>query len=800
MLLVFVVSIIIYAFIIGILLPEKNIISYLFLGFSSYISIYVVISGVWFWIDRFSIFRAVVSTAAVGILFFVLLYFHGRRLRMAETRKYYLIPITILICVLPFVIRQFEIYGMGQDEGVYQTKAVCLLAGDNRNIFDFEEYHTLEQGEQAQYLDFLNNFSGYNNTPSYPTFHAEDQHCAAAGYFHGLPNMAALLALSASCFGLHGMKAIQILLYIAMLWLIFELTVEFHWSKMTSILLMVTTAVSPIVLWVTKSSLTEGLLTLLITMLLYFAKATENGRMERYLLLIPITTFCFFHVSAFMMMPLFNVAILILYTMRREKIYLDINKLSLLSFAVGFYMMLFVSPQYTYNNLSRIEVGNLNNENLWLLPIMYGVVTLFIQNFISKHEEINFETLHQSKYIVGLLRTVLVVSIAYWGYTVVKIAYGLGINKAIPEWLNDGYWASGNLLKVMIHTPLVANCIMGGAILVLATTEMLIFKPKIYLSAKYILLTVSLVYLVFLCNIFIRKEVYYYYYYARYLEYIVPVLTLSGGILLEKVRRTLGILMVSVGILCMLPGSIFMINNKDDSFMSTDVLESVVKVVEPESAIVFNCDYDTISNIAMDVRELSGAKIYPAFEDFGEELNYLRDQYRRVYILLSDDNVQNENISYKESYLTSSYDISNPFKPFCNVRKREITILDYTYDYPYQNFIGSMSYNRNVAGDDTSYTLKKGGIMYGPYISAEPDNYCLILDAEQSSDQEVHVTTNQGKQLIKTQILSNGQNRIYFSIDDEVVDLEFSVRNNLSTPLKITRMDLIKKSDFDNKK
>lgn len=59
-----------------------------------------------------------------------------------DIRPYWL---PILVCAGGFVLvaMKHELFGMGQDEGVYQTVAINFLNGVTDRQQDFPEYHTL---------------------------------------------------------------------------------------------------------------------------------------------------------------------------------------------------------------------------------------------------------------------------------------------------------------------------------------------------------------------------------------------------------------------------------------------------------------------------------------------------------------------------------------------------------------------------------------------------------------------------------------------------------------------------------
>ena len=115
-----------------------------------------------------------------------------------------------------FHMVQIEYFGMGQDQGVYQTHAIALINGYNDLQLDFKEYDTLEpQEEKDCFKKMLQTqlIGLYNYDPELPFASQEAEKSDVSAVFHGVPTFASVLALWGSMFGISHMAGIQTLFF-----------------------------------------------------------------------------------------------------------------------------------------------------------------------------------------------------------------------------------------------------------------------------------------------------------------------------------------------------------------------------------------------------------------------------------------------------------------------------------------------------------------------------------------------------------------------------------------------------------
>lgn len=89
--------------------------------------------------------------------------------------------------------------------------------------------------------------------------------------------------------------------------------------------------------------------------------------------------------------------------------------------------------------------------------------------------------------------------------------------------------------------------------------------------------------------------------------------------------------------------------------------------------------------------------------------------------------------------------------------------------------------------------LSSGETLYGPYLGAKEGRYLLKVTV--SGNSKIDIWADKGKQKIVQQDLSEGENQIFFELYEDVMDLEFVVRNTNSKELAIKDLQMEKKYD-----
>ena len=244
-----------------------------------YFFCYILWSMVLFTADQFTLFRAVLGTAIfltvllVGACI-VLRKRHGTLLRLLhweESIHTVWIPLVVVILALPLVLTKNELFGMGQDQGVYQVVAINLMNGLTDRQQDFAEYYTLSSTDQTEFADAIKHYLvGYDMAPeNYPDTVYDRTVSPVSGIYHGIPTYPAMLALFGKLFGVSHMVQLETVIWVCMIFLVSFVCRQMQWKRLTEFLACTVCAVSPIVIWVAKSSLTELFLAVILLRLSY---------------------------------------------------------------------------------------------------------------------------------------------------------------------------------------------------------------------------------------------------------------------------------------------------------------------------------------------------------------------------------------------------------------------------------------------------------------------------------------------------------------------------------------------------
>lgn len=644
----------------GMFFPNKNVITTVCIGFSTFLSTYILCSGFLFWIDIFSIIKALLFVFGVGTAGCVMLYIRGNRFKVLFDFSQYILPLVIILLLIPCVLVRYELFGMGQDEGGYQTKALFLLNGYNDNKYTFDEYHYLDENVQEEYKDFLTIFTGFYNT-DFLGIGVEIGEDEATGVFHGIPTAAAVFALSAGIFGVSGMSVINIFVYICILWFLYLLCLKINMSKLSGIAAILITGLSPIILWVAKSTLTEIILALLMVMYLYFLADEEKNI---YYSVLPIAVFSFYHCSIYVFIPMFVCIYLVLYLKSRKNEYAIAAIASVVSFAAGYYMMLTISLHYVVMNSGRVLLGVLPWWVLYLMPVLFISITCIAVFVLKRCVSFKLLDLEKSVIMKWVLRIIVIVAIigvihcvlTLWDYSAYESLYSK-FNK---------------MRKNIGFTPTIASCLSTGMYLYPMAIIYLFVKPGKFLQKEYISITMSFVYIVLFVNVFLRRDIAYYFYFCRYLAYSIPLLALMIALFLENLtHKKIAVFLCLFGLWEMWPIDDLLITTKDDTRMEWDALISVSESIPDQTAVLFEGDEFT-QVAALAIKAMTGADIYPVSEDVNEQAEKLSSQYTHVYMIIDSTDELGYEIVCREKYTESQDNISR--------NRREYSPIPYVFE------------------------------------------------------------------------------------------------------------------------
>lgn len=618
------------------ILEKKDIIENGVLAFTGYWCVYVIVSGLLFWIDRFQM-----TTAAAAVLLIELtaIGIRWRKIRFSEwycNIREYAFPLVLSLLLLPVVWDKFELYGMGQDEGVYQTQAIAFLCGDTENQQEIDTYQKVSENEQLEYQDIISRklvgFYLYDDT--LPTLDADKKLGEASGYYHGVPTFSAVLALWGSIAGMENMTGIQTWLYVCAMLLIFltgrSLGMKSEYQKGAVLVF----ALSPIAIWVCKAALTEMLLTCIILLFLYFLVQKEE-RAGIWLSILPVLAFSFYHITIYTVIPVIMLVYYSLYLMEGKKEYLIAAAAELAGFAAGIHMMAKVAATYSfvynfrpiYDLVRFIHQGNI----LPVLTICSGMgMVVSAALYICTRKRVPYRLIRGTKgyHIVILSIRLVTALLLIWNLIVI-----------ISECRQTGW-------KTAIgHSTLVGYALFTGIVLLIYALFGIMIRTDTLLKDKgYMCISLLFIYCILVYAAIFRKNISHYYYYGRYLVPYIPIIILSAYVLVGQFKRkwlrtVCWFSSLVVVLVIAVVYDTLLAEEKDDTRLSWEVLQDCSElfhegdnvIVDREAAAVMFLPlmHLTESDVYIEYQddELKNAQIGTLAEEADGSLYFVTDEY-----------------------------------------------------------------------------------------------------------------------------------------------------------------------------
>lgn len=537
--------------------------------------------------------------------------------------KFNLIPIPyifVLGLVVLSMIFMNGYFGMGQDQGVYQVKAIALSSGESDNAIALENERgilktldfTQDNDEFDNYVRvFFNSQVGF-----YGNADENGYDDTLTAVIHGTTSYPSLLAFDIEAFGLSGILNVNFVLVFISFVFLMEILEHLNVNKFLGTIVLFIGILSPAVIWVAKSSLTESVqLPLLIAIIYGLIVMTDNKRYGLLIATVATIGQSVLHLSAFSILPAIGVLFLVVFLRTGDKLVLICNLIITVIYELAFLVQCKLFDIYVTANITLSLNKMLGREfphsfYVSLISITGMVLALITLIFlIPKVREIALKLMNKAVYPVVVL-LVLAVSIAMFVRSFVSQIGINGLEASVYNFTVDG---------------ILLSC--GIILLPLALVFCVIFINKAMKDSKLEILVIAFIYFVFFLQATLHPVTNHYYYYARYFTpvvFLVPLLfaTLSDRFVKKEIYScTAGLLAVIV----ILPFSLFVSSMKDDTNMSWRELSEYSKNFSNGDAVVFSGG--ARKELLLATKFLSGADVYV---DYVPEME-LDSRYENVY-------------------------------------------------------------------------------------------------------------------------------------------------------------------------
>lgn len=645
-----IISVLLCLGICALIFRNRNIIFIAVMGAITFFSSYILGSMALFVIDRYTLFRAAAVTAALDIVVFAAALFFNlpkpfsikKMLSFEFDLRTVLIPIVISILALPLAANKNELFGMGQDEGVYQCVAINLMNGLDDRQQDFEEYHLLGSDEARENFQWFvrNKLVGYDiPTEDYPDTVYDRSVSEVSGIYHGIPTYASVLAMWGELFGMKNMMGVESVFYVLTIFMVCFVCQNLKLKPLSETAAAVITAFSPIVIWVAKSALTEMFLAVLVTAFIFFLTDSDRPGTQT-LSIIPVAVFSCYHVSIYTMVPFILIVYGGMYFFTRRKAFAVLMPVTIIGYLISYFLMRHVQPFYTMNNYRSIFVNGINVHNISIVVVvacvaMMAVSAVFI--FFSAKTKGSF----QYEAFMAKLRNVRILQILLIAMLLLPLLFI--VYKSFGKF--ESFEEAGSLAIVGF----AAN---AGILLLPSAVIIALIRPKIFLeSPSRLVVFIAFFYCVLVYSAFLRFDIQYYYYYARYLAPFIPAAVIFAALALDRFGAKLLIPTAAVSLLFVAPYDHYLMRNVDDTRMEWDVVNDITDCVTQEDCVVI--DRLNAPTLWLPVRAITGAHIYPLEADMDEQFLGLKEKYANVYFISSTPYTYNLESDLEIVYMNS---------------------------------------------------------------------------------------------------------------------------------------------------
>ena len=573
-------------------------------GTANYLIAFMVVSLTAFALDKYSLLSsyAIITLLAVILLAIICHVKYKTMQALTQIEKVRYLPISLIVIMvigLLFSFQKFDVYGTEQDQGIYQQNALLMTSGLENKVVTIKEYDMLTNEPDRQLFLQAMNTQALASVGFYPIRNNDNRGTIKPGtypvnsaIFHGLPNLPALLSITGKIFGTeHIMHGLTLPYLIAIILIFIALDLNLGLSKLTCSIVTMLFAVSPIILWTSKASLTEIYLAMIISLFIFYLANKDSN--HSWLLFIPVLAFSFFHVSIYTVMPMFVLLFLGLSLYRRDFGAWLSGVLSVMFYGIGYMVMSYCGPQYVFNNYRHLagifnKFGlNIFRSNSSQFPIVYATVFIVLVIFVWVYYHIFYKKKAVTvigKYVTEIINLLAILCMCALTYRWVSFS------NMIPENANVfNRYHGGGLINTLPNLTIFAYAFGTGFVLLVIILAQIIRKNERLIQTEALPITFMFLYTVVFISSFLRLETRYYYYYARYTTPYIPVIIVLGGIVIEKIKLDKKVIVAVLSAGIMLPFSGTLAVSKDISRMDFKSYREVVESVqsfEPGSIVL----------------------------------------------------------------------------------------------------------------------------------------------------------------------------------------------------------------------
>ncbi len=618
----------------------------LVLGAGGYFAAYAFVSCIMVLLGIFKVGScALITTLVLAVIFIVQLVlkrFEAPRIRY-RWKEY--LPLAIILLAAAFLSRGSVTgyYGTGQDEGLYQIRAMFYYNDKTDDRISFSEYNKIpleNKYERESYLDEVHDLIGYITDKEL----LEDKDYIT-GILHGLGVLPAMMALWGRLFGLERMNHVLMMCFfisIGNVWLICRNIKEE--KKLYANIAALLTAVSPIVVWCGQNTLTEIVLTMFFTG--WFAVLTsKNEDGVQFLSLFPLGGLCVLHILSTALIPMVVLIYWGMFFIRGKKSYLLTVMFALAEYALGFTMMKNCYGTYTDGNYKRLfdmtkELLNADNilTVVWVASLICMAVSLV---FMMKGRR---EALHrlvrraaESERAQNVCRIVMIVLLVLTTIAIIsEFVKRTDRSYCYPRMTIIGY------------------ILMTGIVILPAAIAVLVVKAKeLLIDRRFFALAFCFIYILWIYCKLLMPEVPVYFYFIRYLSPFIFLPIVIAGLYAYVIPGGVQIAAaVLISILTVFQSRVLYMG-QDLTYCDYRLIQDITSCIGENDAVLINEQgYHCQRVFTFPIKALSGADVYYVRgSELQKQMERLDEEYESVFLVSIDTGgIVGQHIGWKPIY------------------------------------------------------------------------------------------------------------------------------------------------------
>jgi hypothetical protein len=288
-----------------------------------------------------------------------------------------LILICFILLMIPFIYQRYEIVDMGQDPGVYPSKAI-YIAKEGKLMVNMDIRERLSNNLQKIYDH--DNLPNNNFLPA--TYMNEDKSKFYFQFYNVWPLM---LATWGNVFGISKMYYIMVYLYFLIMTLLFYIFNKININIKYCFLGILLLGTSPLLIFMTKFPTTELFQLFLFIYCIYLL--VKNNFYDSIKAGLVCIIFSLTHISIFMYLPL--IALLIPYIYKTKNyVYFPFITISFLGYLFSLIYGIYISKQYFIDIYTAcFQILFKDYALIWGLSIMiiFSIILMIYSIHCWKH-------------------------------------------------------------------------------------------------------------------------------------------------------------------------------------------------------------------------------------------------------------------------------------------------------------------------------------------------------------------------------------------------------------------------------